>query len=311
MDSQSARQVWADEYHGEPAVPAAFAEEAARVVAARVASEQGAVARLLWAEQRARPRAEIGPYGGILASYHFFFHRDPADLPPAIEALRRVVADHPECSLAWTQLSRLYTANNAFDVAPVETPVEQAIVYGETGVRLSPSSQRAGAALAGALLLKGELEACRAEAEKALELNPDSLVYLEWIAWLLTMTGDWERGPSLARRALTRNPHVIPVAHHALWLAHLRSGEIEESYQAALQYRDPTFFMRAMTRACSLGHLGRVAEARVEVAELLARKPDFASRGRVLIGRLVKFSDLLETIVDGLGKAGLVLDSRA
>ena len=44
------------------------------------------------------------------------------------------------------------------------------------------------------------------------------------------------------------------------------------------------------------------------MAELLARKPDFASRGRVLIGRLVKFADLLETIVDGLGKAGLVLD---
>jgi hypothetical protein len=47
------------------------------------------------------------------------------------------------------------------------------------------------------------------------------------------------------------------------------------------------------------------------VAELLARKPDFASRGRVLIGRLVKFLDLLETIADGLGKAGLVLAWRA
>ena len=36
-------------------------------------------------------------------------------------------------------------------------------------------------ALAGAFLVKGELEAGRSEAEKALALNPDSFVYLEWI----------------------------------------------------------------------------------------------------------------------------------
>ena len=45
----------------------------------------------------------------------------------------------------------------------------------------------------------------------------------------------------------------------------------------------------------------------MEVAELLATKPDFPSRGRTLIGRHVKFPDLLECVVDGLGKAGLEL----
>ena len=61
-------------------------------------------------------------------------------------------------------------------------------------------------------------------------------------------------------------------------------------------------------RACCLGHLGRVAEAKHEVAELLQRKPDFASRGRTLIGRYIKFPDLFERVVNGLGKAGLALD---
>jgi hypothetical protein len=107
---------------------------------------------------------------------------------------------------------------------------------------------------------------------------------------------------------LDRNPHVIPVAHHALWLSHLRRGEMEEAYQAALQYRDPTFYLRAMMRACSLGHVGRREEAKLEVAELLARKPAFARRGRTLIGRLIKFPDLIDRIADGLSKAGLALD---
>ncbi len=311
VDSRTQGQVWAEEYRGGSSAQGTFEEETARVVAASVASEQGVVAKRLWAEQRARPRAELTPYGGILASYQFFFNRDPADLAPAIEALHGVVAAEPECSLAWVQLSRLYIANYMFDLTRLETPIDQAVAYAQNGVRLDESSQRARAALAGALLVKGELAAARAEAQGALELNPDSLVYLEWIGWIMTLLGEWERGPDLVRRALSRNPHVIPVAHHALWLAHLHHGEIEEAYQAALQYRDPTFFLRALMRACCLGHLGRREEARGEVAELLRRKPDFPSRGRTLIGRHVKFPDLLQTIVDGLERAGLALAREA
>jgi adenylate cyclase len=310
VDRRSQRQVWAEEYRSAARPTAAFCAETARVVAARVASEQGEVARLLWAERRGQPPAEPTPYGAILASYQFFFNRDPADLATAVKALQSVVAAEPECSLAWVQLSRLYTANNAFDIAPLETPIEEAVAYAETGVRLNASSQRARTALAGALLVKGELAASRAVAQGALELNPDSLVYLEWIGWLLTMLGDWERGPDLVRQALDRNPYVIPVAHHALWLAHLHRGELEEAYQAALQYRDPAFFWRSLMRVCCLGHLGRLGPAKVEVAELLQRKPDFARRGRTLIGRLLKFPDLHQHVVDGLEKAGLVLEGE-
>jgi adenylate cyclase len=308
VDCRDGSQAWADEFECGPATPQAFQEEAARVVAASVASEQGVVARRLWAERRARPPAQLTPYGGILASYQFFFNRDPADLVPAVEALRRVVAAEPECGLAWVQLSRLYTANHAFDLTALETPIEQAVACAQNGVRLDPSSQRARTALAGALLVKGELEAARTEVQAALDLNPESLVYLEWIGWVMTMAGEWERGPALVRRALTRNPHVIPVAHHALWLAHLHRGELDEAYQAALQYRDPTFFLRAMTRACCLGLLGRRDDAKAEVAGLLASRPDFRRCGRALIGRFVKFPDLVKRVADGLAKAGLVLD---
>jgi adenylate cyclase len=305
--SESGTQAWAEEYKCGRAAPRAFQQESARVVAASVASEQGAVAKRLWAERRARPGAPLTPYGAILDSYQFLFNRNPADLAPAIEALKAVVAVEPECSLAWVQLSRLYTANHCFEVTPVETPIEQAVAYAQNGARLDPSSQRARAALAGALMIKGELDASRTEAQAALDLNPDSLVYLEWVGWVLTMAGEWERGPALVRRALSRNPHVIPIARHALWLAHLRSGEMEAAYQAALQHCDATFFLRAMMKACCLGHLGRKGDAKPELAELLAYKPDFRTRGRTLIGRLVKFPYLLDTVVEGLRKAGLAV----
>ena len=63
-------------------------------------------------------------------------------------------------------------------------------------------------------------------------------------------------------------------------------------------------------RACCLGHLGRLEEARTEVADLLRAKPDFARRGPTLIGRLLKLPDLQARVADGLAKAGLALDCQ-
>ena len=164
------------------------------------------VAQGLWVEQRNRPPAEPTPYGAILRSYQFFFNRDPADLAPAIEALKRVVAAEPECGLAWVQLSRLSSVNYQFEIAPFDTPIDDALAQAERGVRLDPTGQRARAALAFALLLKGELAASRAEAQNALDLNRDSLVYLESIGWLLMLCGDWERGSALVRTASRGTP---------------------------------------------------------------------------------------------------------
>jgi adenylate cyclase len=307
LDCRNGNQVWAEEYRGASGSSSAFYEETARMIAAHVASEYGIVAERLGAEQRHRPVAELSAYGAILRSYQFFFNRTPADFAPALEALRLVVRQQPECGLAWVQLARLHIANYAFEVVPIETPIDEAVAFAQNAVQLDASNQRARAALAGAFLLKGELGAGRVEAEKAYGLNPESFVYLEWIGWLMTLLGDWERGPALVRQAMARNPSHIAVALHAAWADHLRRGEIEEAYQMALQYRDATFFWRALMRACCLGHLGRVAEAKHEAAELLRSKPDFASRGRTLIGRLIKFPDLFERVVDGLAKAGLAL----
>jgi tetratricopeptide (TPR) repeat protein len=228
-------------------------------------------------------------------------------LSPALHALRQVVEEDPDCGLAWTRLGRLCLTNHTFEVTDIPTPVDEAITCAQRGVRVDPSSRRARCILASALLVKGELTAARRELEEALQLTPNSLVYLEMIGLLLTLVGDGERGPALIRAARERNPHCLPYASFGLWFDHLGRGEIEAAYQAALEYRDPTFFWRAAMRACCLGHLGRIAEAKAEVAELLLRKPDFSARGRILIGHYVKFPEVMNRVVDGLAKAGLTL----
>jgi hypothetical protein len=112
---------------------------------------------------------------------------------------------------------------------------------------------------------------------------------------------------SIVRDAMKRNPHHLPHAYHGLWADHLRRGEFEEAYAAALEYRDPSFFWRSMMRACCLGHLGRAAEARAMVEELRKEKPAIEERGRTLIGYYIKPPELRERVFEGLRKAGLKL----
>jgi hypothetical protein len=42
--------------------------------------------------------------------------------------------------------------------------------------------------------------------DRALQLNPNSLISLENIGYLLTLFGDWQRGPALIRKAIEQNP---------------------------------------------------------------------------------------------------------
>ena len=308
VDRATGGQVWAEEYGTAAGAGRAGGspEDVARVIAAAIASEEGAVLQLLAGEYRKKP-VESTPFAAILRSYDFFLARVPGSLVSAVEALRKVVAVEPECGPAWTRLARLCLANHAFEVAPILTPIDEAIGHALNGVRLEPASRRARCVLAAALLVKGELASARQEVEQALRLNPGSLVYLEMIGFLLTLLGDWERGPALCRTARERNPHCLPQVLIGLWFDHLRRGELESAYQAALEYRDPTSFWRAVMRASCLGLLGRVPEARSEVAEILRVKPDFTVRGRTLIGHYIKFPEVMSRIAEGLARAGLEL----
>jgi tetratricopeptide (TPR) repeat protein len=310
VDHGTGAQVWGDEYHtgARAALWSGTLDDIARVVAARVGGEEGVVVQLAATEHRKLGSAPSTPYRAILLSYRFLLACDSSGFAAALHALRQVVVEQPECGLAWTALAHLCLTNHAFEATEIRTPIDEAIAYAQRAVRVDPASRRARAVLAAALLIKGELAAARHELDDALRVSPDSLVYLEIIGCQLSLLGDGERGPALIRTARRRNPHRLPQGSFGLWFDHLRRGQLELAHEKALEYRDPTFFWRAVMRGCCLAHLGRRAEAEAEVAEILRQKPDFKARGRTLLGHYLKLPEVASRVVDGLALAGLTLD---
>ena len=310
FDQRTSRQIWADDYDCDLKITdlIAFQEAVAQLIAARIAQEQGIITRTLSLESRNKPPSEMETYEAILRFYKHDTTFSPETLYNALEALEQAVITEPECSQAWTFLGRLYSENYGLETIDRETPIEKAIEFAEKGVQLDPSNQRARAGLALARLLNNQLPEGLVEAEKALALNPNSIIFLDVIGHVLALLGDWDHGVALIRRAIKLNPYHRPYACQVLCADWLRKKEYEKAYLETLNFSVPSLIWDPLLQAVTLGHLERLKEGRRVVKDILKLKPDFQSRGRFLIERFIKSDELVECMMEGLKKAGLDFD---
>ena len=91
------------------------------------------------------------------------------------------------------------------------------------------------------------------------------------------------------------------IGNSGIGLGHTRWCNLIE----ALRLGSPSHSWDPLIRAAALGQLAHQAEAGKAVAELLALMPDFESRGRNVLKRMVFLDENVEMLLVGLRKAGL------
>jgi adenylate cyclase len=307
FDNTTNTQIWGDVYRTglEASQLIAFEEEVARLVAVKTAGEREIISRTLSTESKDKPPSELKTYEAILRYYEYDLTLDPDSFVRALEALEYAASIEHGCGQVWTMLGRLYATIYSLDIPGFEKPLEKAIEFAEKGARINPDNQRARGVLGFVRMFTNEIPAARAEVEKALALSPNSLFVLDGIGYIMTLLGDWERGPALIRKVISLNPFYNPIVHYALWLDCLRREDYEGAYLETMGLRRPALFWYPLAKAAALGHLGRYEEGKQFLENLLKLKPDFPSRGRTLIRHYIKFEDLVERVIDGLRKAGL------
>jgi len=307
FDAVSDLHIWGDAYRMDfdPAGMIDFEERIAATVVGKISCEYGVITKVLSLESRRIPPRELKTHQAMLRYYQFNLYFSPETFFDAYDALRQACENEPECGLAWSMLARLYAVNYSLELFDLDTPLDQAVAFAEKGVRLDPANQRVRAIMAFILLFKDELAAGLAETEQALRLNPNSLILLENIGYLLTLYGDWHRGPQMIRKAIDVNPYYNPTVHHVLWLDWVRQGKYDRAYEETMHFATPMLFWDPLLKAAILGLLGRKAEAAKAGEELLACKADFYERGRILIRSYIKFEGIEARIIEGLRSAGI------
>ena len=126
------------------------------------------------------------------------------------------------------------------------------------------------------------------------------------IGFFLSLYGDWARGKSLLDKAMSQNIGYPLIYHGATTLYYYRQGDYEAAYAEAFQYDLPKLFWAPMLRVACLGQLGRHEEAKGDIEQLMLLRPDFAEKAKMLISRYVKEDGLVEQVMNGLRKAGMI-----
>jgi tetratricopeptide (TPR) repeat protein len=286
-----------------------FQEDVAAQVAVRVAGDSAAISKHLAGLSRNKSAPELTTYEAALRFWESNTLLSAQSMVRAIRALEQAVAHKPDCGQNWSMLAAQYADNYGLEIVDLPTPLEKAAEFAQSGVSLDPTNRRVRVILGHVRLMENKLQEARCEAETAYNLCPDSLMVLDAIGWVIARAGEWERGVNWIKKAIKLNPYYRPWIRSALWANWFRLGNYEKAYQETLSFMLPDLFWEPIMKASTLGHLGRIEEGQACVQTLLALKPDFAQRGRILIGRYAKFEDLVDRIIEGLGKLGMNIES--
>lgn len=303
-------QIWGDSHKTafDPSQLMVFQEEIANTIAGKISCEYGIIAKTLSHESKYHPPSEFKTYQAMLRFYEFNAHFTAETFFNAFEALKHATREEPDCGLVWSMLARLYALNYSLELFELETPLEEAASFAERGVQLEPADQRSRMIMAFVRLFENKLSAGLVETNRALALNPNSLVSLENIGYLLTLFGDWNRGPALVRKAIEANPYYSSIAHYSLWLDYIKQRDYKQAYNETQSFRTPLLFWDPLMKAAASGMLAKTKEGMSAVDALLKLKPDFAKRGRTLIKHYIKFDDIFERVLRGLRRAGLRIE---
>ena len=212
----------------------------------------------------------------------------------------------PEFALAHSRLGETHLNEWVLGWGQDRRSVEEASELAKKAIALDASLSEAHGLLGEVYLWKNQHEQAIAELGEAISLDPNNADGLARLANILTWAGRPEEALGLIKKAMRFNP-VYPVYYlwdlgHAYFMME-RYEEAIAAFKRALSL-NPNFHPAHFYLAASYSELGRLEEARADVAALLRKWPG----GSLELAReRLPYKDeaVLDRLFDALRKAGL------
>ncbi len=303
VDATTGAHLWAETYTRPFAPDRIFAiqDDLVPRIVSTSADHFGVLARTISDAVREKPLDQLSPYEALMRGFGYHFRLTPEEHAAARLALERAVERAPANADCWAMLSWVYSHEHAHGFNPRPGSLDRALAAARRAVDLAPSNHVAQQALAVALFFRRDIAGCRSAAERALALNP--LDGSNEAIFLITFTGDWERGCGLIRWAMEQNPHHPGWYGLILAISEYRVANYRGALNEAVKANVPDGPWKTAVLAAAHAQLGEVEAARATLRALPASDRDFSQSARDLLEKWLE-PQLVDHVVEGLRKAG-------
>src|SRR5262249_24118443 len=276
-------------------------------VAATLADNFGVLVRSMITSLEDKPDDQLSTNELVFRFFGFWATLTQEKHAEMRSTLENAVERIPKNADLWGCLSIVYANESYMGFNELPNSLDRCMTAAKRAVELSRTSQIAAEALAWAHFLRRDLGAIPAAIDRAISLNPRNSNTLATLGGLLVHTREFERGAKLTRRAMELNPHHAGWFYFPLIWDHCSRGEYEQMLEKAKRINMPGIPWVPLVIASACGHLNRKSEAAAAVSELLSFDPEFGPHARDFMGPLLSASGLIDSLMEGLQKAGLPL----
>ncbi len=309
LDSANSEYIWGEQFRRKLTADnlLIIQEQIVHEILTSVAGEFGIIPRNLYNVARKKHQPDLQTYDAIFRFYHYHTEFSPETYVAAFDALEQAVTRDPDCGIACAMLADLYILAFAHDLPGGDKGLERAAELIRPAIDIEPTNQLVRIISAVLHFHLNQPTEFLQEMKKAEALNPNSPLRLGSVGYFLALNGDWERGMQMLDKAMKMNDNYPVWYHGVTTLYYFRKNAYEQAYAEAAQYGLPNFFWGPLLRGACLGQLQRCEEAGEQIAHLLKLKPDFTQKAHILIQRYIKEDSLVDQIMEGLQKAGLII----
>lgn len=310
VDLRSGETIWADgaAIHYEPATALTAQDDMARSIVLAIAQPNGVI-HDHEAQRLAREGGPLIGYSCVARARDQWRRRDLAYHPEMRACLDESVALRPDYADGWQALTLLYLDEYRYDIDPPAyvhyDPLDKALEAAQRAVAVAPTDARSYQALYSAWFYRDDMDGFRKAGGEAMRLNPYNTDVLADYGSKLAVSGAWDEGLPMVRRAAAQNPSHPGWYDVAFVLDAYRRGAFGEALAITQRINAPDHLRTQVHLAMIHGELGDRAQAAAALKEVKRRDPSFAIDARATLRKWGYEKALIDACMDGLTKAGL------
>lgn len=309
LDAGNAVQLWSQNYDRQLSAESLFAvqDDIREQIVATLSDLHGVIYSAQSEKSMHRPTGSLNAYECLSVALAYDKYLSEKNHLRARESLERAIEIDPEFDEAWAHLSWIYADEWVWEFNPLPDSMQRALDAARHAIQLAPKNYHNHWLLSRVYYFMQDKERFLTSSRRALELNSSDGTTLGLIGLYTVFSGDWDRGVEMINKAKILNPNYPDYYHVALGTAEFAKGDYPAALEELQKATNVDWHLLQIFLTATYAMLGRDNEAAQHLEKLSQLLDGLTTeRAREFIAKTFPFvPDYVETVVDGLRKAGL------